>query len=131
MLASSPGLTPTKRGLVLTFCACAKYPRVLGYFCCKGRPYSRWSSHKPCTKGDECFCGYQKVFSANLSGSYYGWKTIKKLTRPKFEGEKKKVVVLGSGWGALSVINHLQPTSLTLQWSLPETTSFLPPFYPA
>ena len=68
---------------------------------------------------------------AVVAGGYYGWKTIKKLTRPKFEGEKKKVVVLGSGWGALSVINHLQPTSLTLQWSLPETTSFLPPFYPA
>ena len=41
--------------------------RVLGYFCCKGWPYSRLSSHKPCTKGDECFCGYQKVFSANQS----------------------------------------------------------------
>lgn len=49
--------------------------------------------------------------AALATGSYYAWKYIKKATRPRFDdgGTKKKLVILGSGWGALSVINHLEP----------------------
>ena len=28
----------------------------------KGWLCFRWSSYKPCTKGDQCFCGYQRPF---------------------------------------------------------------------
>ena len=49
------------------------------------------------------------VPAAVMAGAYYGWKYVKRATRRTFEGPKKKVVILGSGWAALSVINHLQP----------------------
>ena len=47
--------------------------------------------------------------TAALIGAHYCWKYVKRATRKTFEGPRKKIVILGSGWGALSVINHLQP----------------------
>lgn len=36
--------------------------------------------------------------AALATGSYYAWKFVKKATRPRYEGEsKKKLVILGSG----------------------------------
>ena len=68
---------------------------------------------------------------AVVAGGYYGWKTIKKLTRPKFEGEKKKVVVLGTGWGALSVINHLQPDQFDVTVVSPRNYFLFTPLLPS
>ena len=68
---------------------------------------------------------------AVVAGGYYGWKTIKQLTRPKFEGEKKKVVILGTGWGALSVMNHLTPDQFDVTVVSPRNFFLFTPLLPS
>jgi len=68
---------------------------------------------------------------AVVASGYYGWKTIKRLTRPKFDGEKKKVVILGTGWGALSVINHLTPDQFDVTVVSPRNFFLFTPLLPS
>ena len=65
------------------------------------------------------------------SGAYYGWKYVKKLTRPTFTGEKKKVVVLGTGWAALSIINHLEPGQFDVTVVSPRNYFLFTPLLPS
>lgn len=70
--------------------------------------------------------------AALTTGGYYGWKYVKKLTRPSFEGqEKKKLVILGSGWGALSVINHLEPGQFDVTVVSPRNYFLFSPLLPS
>ena len=66
------------------------------------------------------------------AGVYYGWKYVKKLTKPSFDGqEKKKLVILGSGWGALSVINHLEPGQFDVTVVSPRNYFLFSPLLPS
>ena len=70
--------------------------------------------------------------TALATGSYYAWKFAKRATRPSFEGEaKKKLVILGSGWGALSVINHLEPGQFDVTVVSPRNYFLFSPLLPS
>lgn len=70
--------------------------------------------------------------AALATGGYYAWKYVKKATRPRFEGEaKKKLVILGSGWGALSVINHLEPGQFDVTVVSPRNYFLFSPLLPS
>ena len=70
--------------------------------------------------------------AALTTGVYYGWKYVKKISRPSFEGqEKKKLVILGSGWGALSVINHLEPGQFDVTVVSPRNYFLFSPLLPS
>ena len=70
--------------------------------------------------------------AALATGSYYAWKYVKKANRPSFEGkERKKVVILGSGWGALSVINHLEPGQFDITVVSPRNYFLFSPLLPS
>ena len=66
-----------------------------------------------------------------LVGGYYSWKYIKWAMRPTFDGPKKKVVILGSGWGALSVINHLTPGQFDVTVVSPRNYFLFTPLLPS
>lgn len=66
-----------------------------------------------------------------LAGGYYGWKYVKQAMRPTFDGPKKKVVILGSGWGALSVINHLTPGQFDVTVVSPRNYFLFTPLLPS
>lgn len=66
-----------------------------------------------------------------LAGGYYGWKSVKRAMRPTFDGPKKKVVILGSGWGALSVINHLTPGQFDVTVVSPRNYFLFTPLLPS
>lgn len=66
-----------------------------------------------------------------LAGGYYGWKYVKRAMRPTFDGPKKKVVILGSGWGALSVINHLTPGQFDVTVVSPRNYFLFTPLLPS
>ena len=51
--------------------------------------------------------------------------------RPTFDGPKKKVVILGSGWGALSVINHLTPGQFDVTVVSPRNYFLFTPLLPS
>ena len=69
--------------------------------------------------------------AAVLTGCYYGVKYIKKMNRPTFEGQKKRVVILGTGWGALSVLNHLQPGQFDITIVSPRNYFLFSPLLPS
>ena len=64
------------------------------------------------------------------TGSYHTVKYIKKRNRPTFEN-KKKVVILGTGWGALSVINHLEPDQFDITIVSPRNYYLFTPLLPS
>lgn len=66
-----------------------------------------------------------------LSGSYYGWSYLKRAMRPSFTGPKKKIVILGSGWGALSAINHLIPGQFDVTVVSPRNYFLFTPLLPS
>ena len=67
-----------------------------------------------------------------MTGSYYGYKQIKKMNRPSFEGERrKKVVILGTGWAALSVTNHLTPGQFDVTVVSPRNYFLFSPLLPS
>ena len=68
---------------------------------------------------------------AAYTGAHYTIKYIKRRNRPVFEGPKKKVVVLGSGWGALSLIHHLQPEQFDLTVVSPRNYFLFSPLLPS
>ena len=70
--------------------------------------------------------------AALVTGSYYALKYVKRATRPHFEGQtKKKIVILGSGWGALSVINHLEPGQFDVTVVSPRNYFLFSPLLPS
>lgn len=66
-----------------------------------------------------------------VAGGYYGWKYVKRAMRPTFDGPKKKVVILGSGWGALSIINHLTPGQFDVTVVSPRNYFLFTPLLPS
>ncbi len=65
-------------------------------------------------------------------GGYYGFKYIEKATRPTFPNEKKKkVVILGSGWGAMSALNHLNPGQFEITVVSPRNYFLFTPMLPS
>ena len=66
-----------------------------------------------------------------LSGSYYAWTYLKRAMRPSFTGRKKKIVILGSGWGALSVINNLNPGQFDVTVVSPRNYFLFTPLLPS
>lgn len=67
-----------------------------------------------------------------LGAGYYSYKYLEKLTRPSFPNEKKrKVVILGSGWGAMSVLNHLNPGQFDITIVSPRNYFLFTPILPS
>lgn len=64
------------------------------------------------------------------TGAYYSVKYIKKQTRPTFK-IKKKVVILGTGWSALSLINHLEPEQFDITIVSPRNYFLFSPLLPS
>lgn len=64
-------------------------------------------------------------------GGYYGWKYIKEITKPKFEGPKKRLIILGSGWGAVSVLKHLEPGQFEVVVVSPRNYFMFTPLLPS
>lgn len=69
--------------------------------------------------------------AAVFFGGYYGWKYIKEITKPTFEGPKKKLVILGSGWGAMSVLKHLDPGQFEVVVVSPRNYFMFTPLLPS
>ena len=70
--------------------------------------------------------------SAALVVGYYSFKYLEKITRPSFPSEKKKkVVILGSGWGAMSVLNHLNPGQFDITIVSPRNYFLFTPILPS
>ena len=66
------------------------------------------------------------------TAAYYSWKFVEKATRPTFpEEKKKKVVILGSGWGAMSVLNHLNPGQFDVTVVSPRNYFLFTPILPS
>ena len=66
------------------------------------------------------------------TAAYYSWKFVEKATRPTFPNEKKKkVVILGSGWGAMSVLNHLNPGQFDITVVSPRNYFLFTPILPS
>ena len=59
------------------------------------------------------------------------WGHLKRAMRPRFDGPKKKVVILGSGWGALSVINHITPGQFDVTVVSPRNYFLFTPLLPS
>lgn len=67
-----------------------------------------------------------------ITGGYYAYKYVEKATRPTFPDEKKKkVVILGSGWGAMSVLNHLNPGQFDITIISPRNYFLFTPMLPS
>ena len=64
-------------------------------------------------------------------GGYYGWKYIKEITKPKFEGPRKRLIILGSGWGAVSVLKHLEPGQFEVVVVSPRNYFMFTPLLPS
>lgn len=64
-------------------------------------------------------------------GGYYGWKYIKEYTKPTFEGPKKRLIILGSGWGAMSVLKHLDPGQFEVVIVSPRNYFMFTPLLPS
>ena len=74
------------------------------------------------------------TLGALLSGgiAYYGWKAIKRANRPSFPNEpRKKVVILGSGWGAMSAMSHLNPGQFDITVVSPRNYFLFSPILPS
>lgn len=66
------------------------------------------------------------------TAAYYAWKYVEKATRPTFPHERKKrVVILGSGWGAMSVLNHLNPGQFDITIVSPRNYFLFTPILPS
>ena len=63
-------------------------------------------------------------------GGYYGWKYIKEVTKPTFEGPKKRLIP-GSGWGAMSVLKHLEPGQFEVVIVSPRNYFMFTPLLPS
>lgn len=74
---------------------------------------------------------YGYMYTYRNTGAYYGWKYVKELIRPTFPGEKKRVVVLGTGWAALSLINHLAPEQFDVTVVSPRNYFLFTPLLPS
>ncbi len=68
---------------------------------------------------------------ATYTGAYYAIKYVQKRNRPVFDGPKQRVVVLGSGWGALSVLHHLQPDQFDITVVSPRNYFLFSPLLPS
>lgn len=67
-----------------------------------------------------------------LATGYYTYKYVEKITRPTFSHEKKKkVVILGSGWGAMSVLSHLNPGQFDVTIVSPRNYFLFTPILPS
>ena len=66
-------------------------------------------------------------------GSYSASKYAKHARKQKFKStkNKKKVIVLGSGWGALSVVRHLEPGRFALTVVSPRNYFLFTPLLPS
>ncbi len=68
---------------------------------------------------------------ATYTGAYYGIKYVQKQNRPVFDGPKKRVIVLGSGWGALSILHHLEPDQFDITVVSPRNYFLFSPLLPS
>ena len=65
-------------------------------------------------------------------GFHYATKYAKYVRKQKFKGtKKKKVVLLGSGWGALSVVRHLEPGQFEFTVISPRNYFMFTPLLPS
>ena len=72
------------------------------------------------------------VGAALAVGVHYGKKAVKAIGKKDFSGErKKKVVILGSGWGALSLVNHLEPGQFDVTVVSPRNYFLFTPLLPS
>ncbi len=71
------------------------------------------------------------IAGAVYTGAYYSIKYIQKRNRPTFEGPRKKVVVLGSGWGSLSILHHLEPDQFDITVVSPRNYFLFSPLLPS
>lgn len=66
------------------------------------------------------------------TAGYYSIKALEKASRPVYPKEqRKKVVLLGSGWGAMSVLNHLQPDQFDITIVSPRNYFLFTPILPS
>ena len=89
------------------------------------------SSHK---KGTRSRRFLKRTFGTILAVTvgYYTYKFLEKATRPTFPNEpKKKVVILGTGWGAMSVLNHLNPGQFEITVVSPRNYFLFTPILPS
>lgn len=71
------------------------------------------------------------IIGAVYTGAYYSIKYVQRKNRPTFEGPKKKLVVLGTGWGALSVLHHLEPDQFDVTVVSPRNYFLFTPLLPS
>lgn len=66
------------------------------------------------------------------TAAYYVMKAIKRANRPSFPNEpRKKVVILGSGWGAMSALSHLNPGQFDVTIVSPRNYFLFSPILPS
>ena len=92
---------------------------------------SRFSSSNKKGKRGRRFLKWTLGSILAATAGYYTWKFIEKATRPTFPNEKKKVVILGSGWSAVSVINHLNPGQFDITVVSPRNYFLFTPILPS
>lgn len=67
-----------------------------------------------------------------ITAGYYSFKFIERASRPTFPNErKKKVVILGSGWGAMSTLTHLNPGQFDISVVSPRNYFLFTPILPS
>ena len=92
----------------------------------------RWKSSSSGGKRPRRFLRKTLLAGLTVVGGYYAFKYIEKATRPTFPNEKKKkVVILGSGWGAMSVLNHLNPGQFDITVVSPRNYFLFTPMLPS
>ena len=65
-------------------------------------------------------------------GGYYGWKYVKEISKPTFDGVgRKRLVILGSGWGAVSVLKNLEPGQFEVVVVSPRNYFLFTPLLPS
>lgn len=92
--------------------------------------YSNHSSFKP--KRGRRFL--KRTLLAIVLGTtcFYAVKALERASRPVYpKEERKKVILLGSGWGAMSVLNHLRPDQFDITIVSPRNYFLFTPILPS
>lgn len=98
------------------------------------RREARWSStdQQTAKKRGRKFLKWTLGLVLAGTAGYYVLRYLEKLTRPSFPNEpKKKVVILGSGWSAMSLLNHLNPNQFDVTVVSPRNYFLFTPILPS
>lgn len=112
------------------------FRKVISSFVSRSESLKNISRYKSSGRGSKKpgrrFLRRSIVILLSIAGGYYAFKYVEKATRPTFPNEKKKkIIILGSGWGAMSVLNHLNPGQFEITVVSPRNYFLFTPMVPS